>query len=310
MAGRRKAFWLGIILLGMVLLAVLPHVIPWRGGSLPPAEEADVDVTPRQLDPIPPGTVIEDRPPEEWTHLVVKSCPRVADESIDKVSESTARLAGLLFTAIVADVKEEPQARQASRFSLSKVAAGVGTEVDGQDVVLSSDTQKELGADLGLLDRTALAGGEAHVQEICCVARSRTMLILDAPNVLLHEDKHRLVVLRYAILVDPKTGRLDTLLWLLELEDGGAYLGPVGPMQWLPPSKLVDCLLHVDRDEFILGVPTTKGFAMVQIPQGRQTLAFSQELKSTAAQSRLTRASARELERQLRSLISQEPGSK
>ena len=42
------------------------------------------------------------------------------------------------------------------------------------------------------------------------------MAILDTPSVMLVGGKHQKVTLRYMLLVDPRSGRLDTLLWALE----------------------------------------------------------------------------------------------
>ena len=288
---------------GVVLLAAGACTRDPSDQPRPSPAKAEIDVTPRTIPAIPPGTEITDGPPQGWTHLVLKSQPRLGAEAAEQVSETMARLVSLLYTAIVADVQLEEDPRPAARFYLAKVAAGVGTEVGGRQIILSSDTQQELGADLDFLDRRALGGGEDHVQQIRCVARSRTMAILDAPNLLVRDGKHRRMVLRYAILVDPNTGRLDTLLWLLEPEADDRYAGPLGPAQWLPESKLADCRLHVDTDEYILGVPTTAAFAMVHVPQGRQTLVIPETLEPIAAAARLTPTSARELEQLLGALL-------
>ncbi len=305
----RNADRLSMVCAGVALLLFVSCDSRPAGGPPPSAVAAvpaEIDVTPRPVAMIPPGTVLADGPPPGWTNLIIKSHPRVGPESIDKVSATIAGMTSLLFTAILADVEKETRAGRAARFTLSKVAAGVGTEVDGQDMVLSSETQEELGADLGFLDRTVLSGGEAEVRRIRCVARSPTMAVLDAPNILLLQGKHRRVVLRYVLLVDPQTGRLDTLLWHLAPNEQGQHAGPVGPMQWLPANKVVDCVLHVDPGEFLLGFPTTIAFAMQRTPQGRQTLDVPDGLKSAAAQSKLTPTTARQLEEQLRGLLLRE----
>ena len=148
-----------------------------------------------------------------------------------------------------------------------------------------------------------LSGGDKQLQQIYGVARSRTMAILDAPSTLLLDKKHQQVVLRYAVLVDLQTGRLDTLLWLLDREDRDEDSEPLSPLQWLAPDKLEDCALHVDPDDFFLGIPGPKAFAMERMPQGRQAIEFPNELKSTAAAAEFTPASAQALERALRKLL-------
>jgi hypothetical protein len=290
-------------LLGLVCRLLTGCALSWPGISSAAAAAAEIDVTPRRVALIPPGTVIPDRAPKDWTHLIIKSHPRIGPESIGQVSASTARLAGLLFTAVLADVQAGRGAEGGVQFVLSNIAVGVGTRVNGRDLILSSDTQEKLGANLGFLEGSVLAAGERQLQQMRSVARSRTMAIVDAPGILLRDGRHRQVVLRYALLVDPKSGRLDTLLWLLEPGGRGPHLEPLSLMQWLPPDKIEDCVLHVDSNEFILGIPTSTAFAMAQIPQGRLAIAFPRELKATAAEAQFTPASAESLQRTLWSLL-------
>jgi len=290
-------------LLGLVCLVLSACSADRLEDSLPAADGAEIDVKPRRAALIPPGTVIGDRAPKGWTHLVIKSYPRVGAESRGKVSASTARLTGLLFTAILADVQPTGQPQSDVRFTLSSVAVGVGVKVNGQDMILTSDTQAKLGARLGFLEGQVLSGGDKQLEQIHCVARSRTMAILDAPSTLLRDKKHQQVALRYAVLVDPQTGRLDTLLWLLDREDRDESAEPLSRLQWLAPDKLEDCALHVDPDDFFLGIPGEKAFAMERMPQGRQALELPEELTSVAARAEFTPASALALERGLRKLL-------
>ena len=93
--------------------------------------------------PAPPG----------WSHLVIKSHPHIADADRRAVSGLVARLASFLFTVTLADVRPEP-GTQPPRYRLRDAAIGMGTRVNGQDVVLSPDTARGLGADLGWIERT------------------------------------------------------------------------------------------------------------------------------------------------------------
>jgi len=319
MSRKRTILGLGTLLLGGIGVGVSIYRDHRSGLDLPPgaeplsaetltsSEEFEIDVTPRKLASIPPGTMIDDRPPAGWSHLIVKSQPRVGEETKDAISEPLARLAGLLFTAVVADVKQDAQGASApGNYYLAEVAIGVGTDVHGRQIVLSPQTQEELGADLGFMERRTLAGGEEQLQQMRCMARSRTMAVLDSPNVLLRGQKHRRAIFRYLILVDPATGRLDTLLWTLESPADGQAPEAVGPVQWLPPNKLQDAVLHVDTSEFTAGiVPNAMGFALVQIPQGWRTLDLPEEWKSLVSQSPLTPDSARALQERLREMLSQ-----
>jgi len=267
------------------------------------AEIEAMDVVPRQLAEIPPGTEIVDRPPQGWSHLIIKSWPHVGPDTRDEVSDSVAAVVSLLFTAITADVRREKADDGTASYYLAKLAIGVGADVDGRHLTLTPETQQELGADLGLIDRQVLSGGRDKFREIRCIARSKTMALLDSPEVLLHDGEHRHVLLRCAILVDAATGRLDTLLWALDLDEQRKVSELIGPIQLLPASKVEDCTLHADPDKFVLAMPTAIAFAMTSIPRGRRTFACPASLKPLVTQSPPTADSARQLQRQLRELI-------
>ena len=113
------------------------------------------------------------------------------------------------------------------------------------------------------------------------------------------------VVVRYAILIDGETGRLETLVWpLLKQRDPDAV--PLGPAEWLPPDMVEDCILHVDTGEFILGIPVAKkAVAMSRLPKGSRTMELPEELRRLAATvPPFTVEAARALEKQLRDLLS------
>jgi hypothetical protein len=251
---------------------------------------------------IRPGTVVTDRAPKGWTHLVIKSYPHISQESLPKVSAMTARMASMLFTAMLAKVEGQRQADGSSRFRLAEVAVGVGTTVKGQEMVLTKATEAQLGAGLGFIDRTVLSGGEDQLKQMSVVARSPSMMILDTPSFMLHEQKHIDVVIRYALLVDPGTGRLTSLAWVLETKRG-ADAAPLGPIELLPENLVARCPLHVDTGEFVLGFPTKRAFAVYTPPPGRKKINPPEQTRRLAAKVPPFKPDEAEaLERQLRDL--------
>jgi hypothetical protein len=259
-----------------------------------------------QLQPvemIPPGTVIGESPPPGWTHLILKTHPHPGAGDLGRLNETTTELASFLFTAFLAEVK--PQVVDGVRhYRLGRVAVGVGTRINGRETIISPDTQNELGADLGILARTVLSKWYEGALKDHLVARSATMGLVDTPVTMLREGKHRPVVLRYALLVDEHTGRLDTLLWLIDCDDQGGYHGPSSPIEWLPPNKVEDCILHVDGNEFnLLGVPSDIAFAMYRLPRGRKEIDFPSPLSAVAGRVHLSPDQARMLEAGLRALL-------
>ena len=304
--GRKTALIVFLHLVGLGSIAL------WRGCDddtpvEPPADVTgdvaqleQIDVTSRELAEILPGTQIAEQPPAGWSHLIIKSWPHVGPDTRDDVSDANAAIVSLLFTAITADVQQQEDKRS---FHLAKVAIGVGADVNGRHLILTPDTQQELGANFGWMDRRVLVGGRDEFRKMRRVARSKTMALLDSPEVLLHDGGHRRVILRYAILVDAPTGRLETLLWALDLDEQGNVTRLISPIHRLPPSKVEDCVLHADPDKFVFGVPTPIAFAMTSIPQGDQTYPCPESLKPLVTDSPPTSDSARQLQRRLRELI-------
>jgi hypothetical protein len=259
-------------------------------------------VTPHRIEQIPPGTVVGTEAPRGWSYLVIKSYPHPASGDVAQLSETTKQLAGFMITAMVASAQEE-QVEGQSRYRLSRVAVGLGTRINGQDVIVSPATQKRLGANLGFLARMILDKANEKQQENLVVVTSSTLALVDTDAAMLRNGKHRPVILRYALLLDPATGRLDSLVWGIDCDSQGRYLGAFGPIEWLPPNKVQDVGLDVDRKEFTLGVPSELAFALTALPQGQKQIPLPEDLKSVAGQPRLTPASAQFLETKLRAAV-------
>src|SRR5262249_17726815 len=148
-----------------------------------------------------------------------------------------------LFTAFVANVEEERVGGEVG-YRLSAIGFGVGTSINGRDTIISPTTQQRLGANVGLLARQVLAKVYDGEQNVGRAAFPRTMALVDPPMVMLRGNRPRPIVIRYALLVDARTGRLETLAWLLDRDDRGGYQGPASPIEWLPPNKISDAVLR------------------------------------------------------------------
>jgi hypothetical protein len=269
--------------------------------------ETDYDVTLRRLPQIPPGTVIGKEAPKGWSHLILKSYSRPGAGDVKQLSPTADHLARLLFTAIVAEERPQPdrgsQGDTGKHYKLEKVAVGLGTRIGDKDIVITPDTQKQYGADLGLLARVVLRKSQEKLGEIVVVARSPTFLVFDSPSFLAVDNKHKPIVLRYAILVEERTGRLNTLVWAVGRGEDGRYGEPIGPIQCLPPDLTGDCVLHIDGNEFSLGQPTERAFAITEPPKGQKEIKIGDDLKPLAARPRFSSATAAELESKLREAI-------
>lgn len=257
--GRRGVFWVAFVGLNLALVSLMAAAEN-DARSVLYAQE------PRPVDQIPGGLVIANGPPQGWSHLIVKNQPRLAPSEAKKVFPVVAKNAALLFSTILADVAED---QQQGGFFLRQLAVGFGTKVNGQDVTVTSASAKQIGANLGLVGGMILSQSEQRLGTFQLVARSPTIALLDIPAIMLIEDKHRDMFMRYAVLVDERTGKLDALLWLLDPSKSDGYQLASGVMRRLHPNLVEDGKMHVDPQEFTAGIPGQRAFAVYGAPPGQ-----------------------------------------
>ena len=175
------------------------------------------------------------------------------------------QMSSLLSTSLLARVEKTADGRH----WLASVATGISTKIQGRDVVITPATQKSLGARLGFLQNMVLKEFHKETLTIRVIGRSANMWLFDTPIVLRFDGENRDSILRYAVLVDSATGRLETLCWPIHMDSRNRYHGLAGPMQWLAHNTIVDCQLYVDSREYTLGIPSKTAFACVRVPQGQ-----------------------------------------
>ncbi len=271
-----------------------------RDDSAPPNRQPDSNAP--SIAFIPPGTVISNKAPAGWTHLIDKSLPRMHYGDVDQVPKPVQALSGMFFTSMLARVRP-PDGPESPGYRLDEVAIAMGTRIGAADTIITPETQKRLGARLGLLPRIALERGYERLKTVKVAARTPTMAVIDGPAMMLRGGKHRPVVLRYTVLVHPRTGDLETLLWVISQDDQGAYEGMISVCEWLLPNQIEERLLHVDASEFVLGLITENAMAIVHLCKGRMQIPFPPDVKRIATDPRLSPTSARELEKRLWELM-------
>ncbi len=252
---------------------------------------------------IPPGTVVGTTAPANWTHLILKSLPRTAAGDVNRVPRMNLSIASLFSTSMVAKVVAVNDASGGRRYILEQIAGGVGTKVNNTDTIVSPSTYRQIGANLSIL--TAQVLKEFHRQQsgIPVIIRSDTLVVMDTPIVIRTPTKNQPMVLRYAVVVDPRSGRLDTLCWLIEKDDQDRLLRIVSPLQWLPPNKLIDCKLYVDASEYLFGIPSKNAYACLSIPQGQVQLNVPPNAERLAIQQRYDDRNAAALDGWLRGVV-------
>ncbi|WP_406693786.1 hypothetical protein V5E97_22385 [Singulisphaera sp. Ch08] len=246
-----------------------------EGNHVPAAASASksaltaVDIRSKPLAKIPVGTIIGEgaEVPKGWTNLVMLAKPRLGVGDVDSVSKSAAQYSGTFLFTVLANVEESAKRNDTPSYFLDKVAVGGALEGKGKTIVATSD--QTFGNELGFLGKKVFAKGERVLEnDFRQVARTRTMLIFDAHAYVLYDEKHSRMVIRHAILVDPKSGRLSTFVWLLGADGKGGYARAETTLQLLPASLREDRVMSVDGQKFTFGIPSDAAFAVARIPQG------------------------------------------
>jgi hypothetical protein len=219
-----------------------------------------------KLVPIAPGTRVEDRAPETWSHLVIKSRPRLASGDLQTLPRSAFRTAGLFRTVILADIG--PGDDEASTLVLRRIGVGLSVPVAaGGDVVVESGRLAELGIRLGFMEKAVLQAAEAELARGRLVASTPTFALYRGPAMVQVGQSHQSVDLYYAFLVDPRRGSLRVLLWPQSVARAGATTLAT-PVE-LSPNLLFDCDLNVKAKRLLGTVPTSWSFAMESLPPGK-----------------------------------------
>lgn len=283
-----------------LLAFAVQAVVVDRANSQP----TGVEVRARRVSLIPPGTAIDKSPPTNWSHLIVKSHPRICDADVAKAGDMTSKLSSIIFTAFVANVKLDPKNPKAYR--IDRIAVGIGTNIDGTDVVISPDTQKKQGAKFGLLARQVVSRTYEHQHDNIIVARTDTAAVVDAPVVMRRGQRNRFITFRYLLLADPTTGSLDALLWLVDLDDRGETIGAVGDIECLPANKIVDAQLSVDDSQYTLGIPSDLAFGVMKLPTGKFQIAMPEDLRPLMGKARFTAEEMPALETRMRAILKSE----
>jgi len=250
-----------------------------------------------------PGAVIKDAPPDDWTHLVLKSCPIASAGDTDGLSNLDRSLSSSFRTVTLAKVDQRVVDGK-REFQLNRVGVGICMPIEGMgDTVISPDTQKELGAGLGFLARTVLSKIYTELAKVHYVCRSDTSAVYDSPVIIRYEGKNREMVIRYALIVNQENGKLITMAWLIEVDSRGKYTDVAGDVQWLPENQILRCDLYVDGNEYTLGIPSKRAFACVGIPPGKVKFGLPKNLTAIACSPKLSEADAETLVSSLRRVI-------
>jgi hypothetical protein len=303
----KKRYWIGggIVAVGLAgWLAFDHYCIDHTPRELPDPEaiapaggdpgQGEVCRERRLLGRIPPGTVIEESPPLGWTNIVRVIEPVLTEKDLQNTPEMVAFYAQRFKDVTLAKVE-----KVGSSHELKQLAVGLTAKVKGKDTVI--DLNHRYGADLGLIARKLLAAYENGFRDhMWQLVQTPTLRVFDERQLFLRGGKHTVMLVRNAVRVDPKSGHLTTLVWLLtdnkdeenSLAEENIQLLLDGYRERYNPS--------IRYDQFVLGLPISDDvIARRGISQGKPML-FTPALRRLAARKTYSREEALELEEALR----------
>lgn len=265
-----------LLLLGCLGWCVIPQITLAES----PTQVAAVSFERKPIALIPAGTKFGEQLPEDWSNLISFVNGKLTQGDVEVVTDTVRYYAEIFNLVMLANV--EPNAD--SKYTLDEVAVGFSMVIGNENVIITTETQSELGGNLSLIGRGVLDGNIAALAKVEQVARTSNNMIIDAPATLLRDGKHREMVVRYYIWVFPENGNVGTLVWLLDPVKSGLQVADT-TIQLLPPNMHEDRIMNVDKDEFnFLGIPSKDAFALVQIPQGT-AFEMTDQMKAVASQS-------------------------
>lgn len=285
-----------LLVLGAVILGGLVSVQALYGES----RVAKLELRPRPIDILPPGTVIDESAPAGWSELIIKSSSSIERSQQSKVSQHEINFARMFTTVIVADVtRPVGNAQEAGPHVLSRVAAGCLTSIRNKDTIVSPSSHKKLGADLGFLGGMLLGEICKKQQEVMLVAKSESMAIIDAPVVVYYQKANRPLAFRYMLLLNPQTGELHRLVWLINPHGTKLHERVLSPVELLAANHIQEFPLQVDVNQYSLGMPTEKAFGVMDMPKGKERLHVDKPLRLLMGLPTYSAAHFAELERSI-----------
>jgi hypothetical protein len=215
-----------------------------------------------------PGTRVGDKPPEEWTHIVLKSIPRLATGDRGTLPAGSSKTATLFHSTILADVKPVDPAE--TEFELARIGVGVCVPVphdEDHDMVVTAETIEALGLHFSTVQRAVLDAAEAEMAEGRIIARTPTFALFRSPVTLVTAGEHYKGRIYYAFCVERTTGKLRVAAWTMR-PDLKPLQAPTGLVK-LDSTGVFDCQVDVRAKRILGTIPFSWSFAMRSLPPGR-----------------------------------------
>jgi hypothetical protein len=214
------------------------------------------------------GTQLEgEGPPAGWTHLVLKSIPRLTSGDLDTVSENAHEIAQRIRPLIVADVKRSSDAGNAS-FHLDRVGVGLcaPAEDGGGDIVITGSSVQGTRGTWTTKQRLILSAIAYESSRARLAAATSTLALVRTPVTFLASGTHHKIDMCYAVLVDPENGNLQTFVWPDTFKIQAESASPAKARRLVNP--VFDLPQDVYATRILGGLTVSWSFAISGLPDG------------------------------------------
>ena len=230
-----------------------------------------------------------------WSSSRSRGSTRATWTRLPSFAHSTA---SLFHTVIVADVR--PSRGQGAPFRLAHVGLGVCVPVRGIDTVVDQSNATSSKIALGIVEQQVLAQAEEELKKARLLARTDRFAVLATPTEMKVGASHRHILLFYAFLVEPATGRLRTSLWAVMAAPKDRV--PPRTLTVLAPHLVYRCNLDVEAQRLLGTLPVNWNFAMRALPPGER-VAVPDEMKPWLVDPHRIEADPTGFERRVRALF-------
>ncbi len=281
----------------MMRFPILPFIQPRVGGILSvitPALLLSVVIAPAYaaepapiaLPRVPPGTVAIAPTAARFNRVVYLAASQIASGDADAVPAMITSRVPLFTLALLATVGRINNAAGQPVHRLLEVGAGYAVPLAGQLTVIDPDAPPAA-AGIDMIGRQVLAANGRHLAELRRVGANGTMQVVDVDSLFLRGGRHTPLVMRHFIWVEPASGRCSCCVWLLARAANRSLQPTTDPPRWLQEGTRDNRAIHVDADEFFLGMPTKDAFALTDLPPGTD-LVWSAALQQAASTAEYT----------------------
>ena len=265
--------WQATVVTGMISVLIVNGLIGVCTGSAPIASVVSwhlAGYSQPRLVYLQPGLRIKNKAPQDWSHLVIKSLPRLVSGDRGSLPAGSSKTATMFRNVLLANVK--PVDMNEKDFELTQVGLGIcvpDPQDEDQDIVVTADRLEALGLDhLSMVQRMVLDAAEVEMAEGRIIARTPTFALFRAPITMIDTGgKHSKFNIHYAFCVEHTTGKLHVGVWALR-PPSEPQQAPTTIVRLSSSNPMFPCELDVKARRILGTVPFSWSFAVRTLPPG------------------------------------------